>query len=73
MLWAKLINEICILLAPSPPQNLRVTYYNTDSITIEWQPPAEPNGIIKNYIIKYSPNNISWDSLDKRDYCRDGM
>lgn len=59
--------------APSPPQNLHVTSETSDSITIAWSPPAEPNGELKQYIIKYSSNNISWDSLLKRDYCQNSM
>lgn len=62
-----------LFIAPSPPQYLHVTSETSDSITIEWLPPAEPNGKLKNYVIKYSSNNISWDSLLKRDYCQNSM
>ncbi|XP_060876851.1 insulin-like receptor [Metopolophium dirhodum] len=55
---------------PSPPQNLRVKSVTADSISIEWMPPAEPNGELKHYIIKYTSINISGDSLLKRDYCQ---
>lgn len=58
------------LTAPSPPQFLHVVSETSDSITIEWLPPAEPNGKLLHYKIKYSSNNISWDSLLKRDYCQ---
>lgn len=59
--------------APSPPQNLRVKSVTADSISIEWMPPAEPNGQLKHYIIKYTSINISGDSLLKRDYCQNSM
>jgi len=36
-------------------------------------PPAEPNGELKHYIIKYTSINISGDSLLKRDYCQNSM
>lgn len=58
------------LIAPSPPQFLHVVSETSDSITIEWLPPAEPNGKLSYYKIIYSSNNISWDSLLKRDYCQ---
>lgn len=45
----------------------------SDSITIEWLPPAEPNGQLNYYVIKYTSNNISGDSLLKRDYCHNGI
>lgn len=60
-------------IAPSPPQYLHVISETANSITIEWLPPAEPNGQISEYIIKYSSNNISWDSISKRDYCQNSM
>lgn len=60
-------------IAPSPPQYLHVKSETSDSITIEWLPPAEPNGKLNQYIIKYTSNNISWDSLLKRDYCQNSM
>lgn len=62
-----------MILVPSPPQNLRVVSETSDSIKIEWEAPAEPNGEIQKYVIKYSSNNISVDSLGKRDYCQNGI
>jgi len=60
-------------VAPSPPQYLHVISETANSITIEWLPPAEPNGKISQYIIKYTSINISWDSISKRDYCQNSM
>lgn len=65
--------KIIFYVAPSPPQNLRVTAVTADSITIKWLPPVEPNGQLNHYIIKYSSNNISGESLSKRDYCQNSM
>ncbi|VVC26261.1 Hypothetical protein CINCED_3A024692 [Cinara cedri] len=58
---------------PSAPQFLHVVSETSDSITIEWLPPVEPNGKIVGYRIIYSSNNISWDSLLKRDYCQNSV
>ncbi|XP_050440178.1 insulin-like receptor [Adelges cooleyi] len=55
---------------PGPPQHLEATDWTTDSVTIKWLPPAEPNGQLSHYVIKYSPNNISGDErLHERNYC----
>ena len=44
----------CILLshtAPSQPQALRVTFINATTVSVVWEPPLSPNGIILNYTI----------------------
>uniref|UniRef100_A0A8C5Q2H1 Protein tyrosine phosphatase receptor type Q n=1 Tax=Leptobrachium leishanense TaxID=445787 RepID=A0A8C5Q2H1_9ANUR len=38
----------------SPPQNLSIIDVNATSITLEWMPPSEPNGIITHYEIVYT-------------------
>ena len=38
-------------LAPSMPLNLTVTINNSTSVTLTWNTPAMPNGVIRNYTI----------------------
>lgn len=40
-----------------PPQNVTVTNVTASSVTLLWQPPTEPNGVITHYTIYYSDNN----------------
>ncbi|XP_073476349.1 phosphatidylinositol phosphatase PTPRQ isoform X2 [Aquarana catesbeiana] len=42
----------------SPPQNLVSTGVNASSISLEWSPPLEPNGIIKLYEIIYTNSTV---------------
>lgn len=62
-----------IFVVPSPPQLLHAASVTSDSITITWLPPAEPNGKLNYYVIKYMAINLSGDSFMKRDYCHDSM
>ena len=38
-------------LAPSMPLNFTVTINNSTSVTLTWNTPAMPNGVIRNYTI----------------------
>uniref|UniRef100_A0A3B5N152 Protein tyrosine phosphatase receptor type Q n=1 Tax=Xiphophorus couchianus TaxID=32473 RepID=A0A3B5N152_9TELE len=40
-----------------PPQNVTVVNVTTSSVTLMWQPPTEPNGIIVHYTIYYTDNS----------------
>uniref|UniRef100_M3ZNU9 Protein tyrosine phosphatase receptor type Q n=1 Tax=Xiphophorus maculatus TaxID=8083 RepID=M3ZNU9_XIPMA len=42
-----------------PPQNVTVVNVTTSSVTLMWQPPTEPNGIIVHYTIYYTDNSPS--------------
>ena len=42
------------LPAPSNPQNLAVVDVNPTAITVSWQPPAMPNGVITAYNVWYN-------------------
>ncbi|XP_061578770.1 phosphatidylinositol phosphatase PTPRQ [Cololabis saira] len=45
-------------LEPSdPPQNVTFVNVTASSVTLSWQPPTEPNGIIVHYTIYYTVNN----------------
>lgn len=54
---------------PSLPRQLYVISNSSDSLTVKWAPPAEPNGVISHYIvsgIKHGSN-----TENNRDYCKD--
>ncbi|XP_043980566.1 phosphatidylinositol phosphatase PTPRQ [Gambusia affinis] len=40
-----------------PPQNVTVVNVTASSVTLMWQPPTEPNGIIVHYTIYYTYNS----------------
>ncbi|XP_060248096.1 neuronal cell adhesion molecule isoform X31 [Meriones unguiculatus] len=42
---------------PSAPSNLKIVNPTLDSLTLEWDPPSQPNGILTEYVLKYQPIN----------------
>ncbi|XP_061122312.1 neurofascin isoform X4 [Syngnathus typhle] len=44
---------------PSAPTSFRIRQRHLDSIYVDWEPPAEPNGIISGYSLKYQTVNAS--------------
>ncbi|XP_054420279.1 neuronal cell adhesion molecule isoform X10 [Pteronotus mesoamericanus] len=42
---------------PSAPSSLKIINPTLDSLTLEWDPPSHPNGILTAYILKYQPIN----------------
>ncbi|XP_052040680.1 neuronal cell adhesion molecule isoform X1 [Apodemus sylvaticus] len=42
---------------PSAPSSLKIVNPTLDSLTLEWEPPSHPNGILTEYILKYQPIN----------------
>ncbi|XP_054896667.1 neuronal cell adhesion molecule-like isoform X10 [Poeciliopsis prolifica] len=44
---------------PGPPASLSVTNPSLDSLTLEWSPPHEHNGLITGYNLRYQPVNNS--------------
>ncbi|XP_066543240.1 neuronal cell adhesion molecule a isoform X12 [Amia ocellicauda] len=42
---------------PGPPAFLKVTNQMLDSLTLEWGPPVERNGVLTGYVLKYQPIN----------------
>ncbi|XP_062870965.1 neurofascin [Trichomycterus rosablanca] len=44
---------------PSVPRSFRVMNRHYDTIYLEWETPAEPNGILTGYILKYQTLNVS--------------
>ena len=46
-------------LAPSMPLNLTVAINNSTSVTLTWNTPAIPNGVIRNYTITLLDDNMN--------------
>ncbi|XP_051001386.1 neuronal cell adhesion molecule isoform X22 [Acomys russatus] len=44
---------------PSAPSSLKIVNPTLDSLTLEWDPPSHPNGILTEYVLKYQPINSS--------------
>uniref|UniRef100_A0A1A8C5X7 Tyrosine-protein kinase receptor Tie-1 n=3 Tax=Nothobranchius TaxID=28779 RepID=A0A1A8C5X7_NOTKA len=40
---------------PSSPRNVQALSLSTSAIQVKWQPPKDPNGGIKKYVIEYQP------------------
>lgn len=56
---------LCLSLpGPStPPSDLRLHPLNPYAVQVHWCPPAEPNGIIVEYLILYNANNTQPDDM----------
>ncbi|KAL2104019.1 hypothetical protein ACEWY4_000887 [Coilia grayii] len=44
---------------PSAPRSFKIQHRHLDTIYVEWERPAEPNGIITGYILRYQQLNAS--------------
>ncbi|KAF4078230.1 hypothetical protein AMELA_G00196930 [Ameiurus melas] len=44
---------------PSVPRAFRIMHKHYDTIYLDWEEPAEPNGILTGYILKYQTLNVS--------------
>ncbi|KAG3277888.1 neuronal cell adhesion molecule, transcript variant X1 [Ictidomys tridecemlineatus] len=42
---------------PSSPSSLKIVNPTRDSLTLEWDPPSHPNGILIEYTLKFQPIN----------------
>uniref|UniRef100_A0A3Q2DRQ3 Protein tyrosine phosphatase receptor type Q n=1 Tax=Cyprinodon variegatus TaxID=28743 RepID=A0A3Q2DRQ3_CYPVA len=49
-----------------PPQNVTVVNVTASSVTLMWQPPTEPNGIIVHYTIYYTDNGTVTEKVNQR-------
>ncbi|KGL81769.1 Immunoglobulin superfamily DCC subclass member 4, partial [Tinamus guttatus] len=47
----------------TPPSDLRLQPLNPYAVQVHWCPPAEPNGIIVEYLILYNANNTQPDDM----------
>uniref|UniRef100_F6XBU8 Neuronal cell adhesion molecule n=1 Tax=Equus caballus TaxID=9796 RepID=F6XBU8_HORSE len=44
---------------PSAPSSLKIVNPTLDSLTLEWDPPSHPNGILTEYTLRYQPTMAS--------------
>uniref|UniRef100_A0AAR2LSW4 Neurofascin n=1 Tax=Pygocentrus nattereri TaxID=42514 RepID=A0AAR2LSW4_PYGNA len=44
---------------PSAPRSFRIMHRHYDTIYLDWEEPAEPNGLLTGYILKYQTLNVS--------------
>lgn len=49
---------LSLLQVPSVPRSFRIQQRHLDSIYVDWDLPAEPNGIITGYSLKYQTGNL---------------
>ncbi|XP_076406841.1 neuronal cell adhesion molecule isoform X34 [Peromyscus maniculatus bairdii] len=42
---------------PSAPSSLKIVNPTLDSLTLEWDPPSHPNGVLTEYTLRYQPIN----------------
>ena len=54
--------HISYILAPSAPFNVSLTNATTNSVTVEWNKPVYPNGIIHFFIVSLSDGDIMFTS-----------
>ena len=63
LMWLHMYTNCSIFTAPTAPLNLVTTDTTAFTVSLDWEEPAEPNGIIDNYIIRYyetsSPENVT--------------
>ncbi|XP_059134925.1 neuronal cell adhesion molecule isoform X32 [Peromyscus eremicus] len=44
---------------PSAPSSLKIVNPTLDSLTLEWDPPSHPNGVLTEYTLRYQPTMAS--------------
>ena len=47
------------LLGPSHPRDVNMTVISSVAIHVKWKEPAQPNGVIKDYVISYGTSKDS--------------
>lgn len=50
---------VFLSVVPSTPTSFRIQQRHLDSIYVDWDLPAEPNGIITGYLLKYQTGTSS--------------
>ena len=45
-----------IVLATLVPSSVTANNITSTSMTISWQPPHDPNGVIRSYLVSYTPH-----------------
>ena len=70
-MWLNYILSTFLFIAPSPPQALRVDFINATTLSVVWDSPLAPNGIILNYALRgdsvESSVGITRESTDTRE------
>uniref|UniRef100_A0A8C7VH67 Protein tyrosine phosphatase receptor type Q n=1 Tax=Oncorhynchus mykiss TaxID=8022 RepID=A0A8C7VH67_ONCMY len=58
-----------------PPQNVSLVNLTFSSVTVLWQPPTQPNGILLHYTLYYSDNTTVTEQVSYTDlsYCLSGL
>ncbi|XP_038066669.1 angiopoietin-1 receptor-like [Patiria miniata] len=51
--WSYEVTAVTTIREPGPIQNLHWTERTDSTITLDWQPPLNPNGQIQRYIVEY--------------------
>ena len=49
---------------PSKPTSFETVSVTTSSVTLQWKPPRDTNGVIKSYSIQYGENDVIHDFGD---------
>ena len=60
-----------ISIAPSSVVNLIVYSKSPSNLTVAWEPPDPPNGIITHYLVKWQKQNMDKEQFNERDFCRE--
>lgn len=47
-----------LISVPSAPSSLKIVNPTLDSLTLEWDPPSHPNGILTEYTLRYQPSKL---------------
>ena len=55
---------LCQPTGPSSPRKLSVTRVFDDGVELNWLPPTEPNGEVLHYVIYYTPEGGTEQSID---------
>ena len=50
---------LLLILVSSPPLEVKIQNITSTSMTISWQPPHDPNDIIRGYQVSYTPHGKS--------------
>lgn len=51
--------------APDPPRNMRISDLTNTSMVVSWDPPQNMNGVLRGYIVRYSPGGNTARETDK--------
>lgn len=55
-------------LVPTVPRSFRIMHRHYDTIYLDWEEPAEPNGILTGYILKYQMCKCTYITLVSHDF-----